>query len=216
MTNITILNTFSFKPRHVMSHNSYSATQALPSFNLKISMLAQKPHPSSPWKPGNCELMLVWWRMITSCYIKKKKKDYWADHVKLRDWALLNAHPTRYFRNDTNTRAEVSYLLVEQRMSEVVPHSAHKGAVQDQLQIHLGSPPSPAGPGSMGVWQHNPVDSFWWDVTAFSCQDQGQPVKLRERNVKLGVLSCFQTYSWIHQHTPTTDIWPDVKSPTLV
>lgn len=53
-----------------------------------------------------------------------------------------------------------SHLLVVRRMAEAVPHSAHRGAVQDQFQIHLGSPPSLAGPGSTGVQQHNPVDSF--------------------------------------------------------
>lgn len=44
-------------------------------------------------------------------------------------------------------------------MLEVVLHNAHRGAVQDQCQIHLGSPLSLAGPGSRGVQQHNPVDS---------------------------------------------------------
>lgn len=60
-------------------------------------------------------------------------------------------------------KAKLLYLLVEHWMPEVVPHSAHRGAVQDQFQIHLGIPPSLAGPGSMEGLQHNPVDSFWWD-----------------------------------------------------
>lgn len=51
--------------------------------------------------------------------------------------------------------------LVERALPEVVPHSARRGAVQDQAQIHLGSPPSLAGPGSTGVQQHNPVDSCY-------------------------------------------------------
>lgn len=53
------------------------------------------------------------------------------------------------------------YPLVERAFAEVVPHSARRGAVQDQAQIHLGSPPSLAGPGSMAVQQHNPVDSCY-------------------------------------------------------
>lgn len=65
-----------------------------------------------------------------------------------------------YLGNNPNTSVKVLYLFVERRMPEVVPRSAHRGAVQDHSQIHLDSPPSLAGPGSMGVQQHNPVDSF--------------------------------------------------------
>lgn len=44
-------------------------------------------------------------------------------------------------------------------MPEAALHNARRGAVQDRSRIHLGSPPSLAGPESREVQQHNPVDS---------------------------------------------------------
>lgn len=45
-------------------------------------------------------------------------------------------------------------------MAEVALHSVHTQAVREQLQSHLGTPPSLAEPGSKGVQLRNPVGSF--------------------------------------------------------
>lgn len=76
--------------------------------------------------------------------------------LKDREWGIF-CHLCACF---DLLRKRFAHLWEAPQTPAALLHSVRSGAAQERSPIHLGSPPSPAGPGSTGVWQHNPADSF--------------------------------------------------------
>lgn len=93
------------------------------------------------------------------------------------------------------TLATSSHLFVGEKTAVVDPHSGHTCVGWGPGRSQTGRPPSQAGPGSMGVQRHNPVDSCCLGMafTVFSCQEQQLQAtcELKTRQMTSGV-----SFSW--------------------
>lgn len=114
-----------------------------------------------------------WTLEVAACQqLKKPVISSYLQWVTVTVWAVYTSH------GSPNKRIKVFYQSGERWRPEAVLHSARSGAVVGRSQIHLGSLPSVAGPGSTGVQRCNSVGSCWRGRLSLSYHARASPDNL--------------------------------------